>query len=300
MDPIALVPTDPLLRGVMLVLVAACVSFLASLGGLSGAFLLMPFQISVLGFTGAAVTPTNHLFNVVGIPSGVLRYGREGRMVGPLAAVVALGTVPGVILGSMARVSWLADPRHFKLFVGLVMALIASRLLDKARRGLLGRNASASPTCVGPVEVLSFDWRCIEYRFSGEMYRVSVPALFALSLVIGVIGGAYGIGGGAIIGPFLISWFGLPVFTTAGATLLGTFLSSLTGVVCFTVAGLHGHPELLPDWGTGLLLGLGGMVGIHFGASLQKHLPATLIEALLGVMVLGIALHYVVGAWGGR
>lgn len=295
MDPSLLLPTEPFLRSLSLVGAAFVVSLLASVGGLSGAFLLMPFQLSVLGFTGTAVTPTNHLFNVIGIPSGVLRYWREGRMVGPLAAVIAIGTVPGVVFGSAIRVSWLADPRVFKLFVGLVMALISSRLLDKVRQQFLRRKEPTEKTSFEPVEVLSWSWRRLEYRFSGQTWSVSVPGLFALSLVIGMIGGAYGIGGGAIIGPFLISWFGLPVFTTAGATLLGTFLTSLTAVVLFSVAGLMGVPDVMPDWSTGALLGLGGMAGIYLGARLQRRLPAVAIESLLGLMVFGLALKYILG-----
>ena len=61
-------------------LVAFVVSFFTSMGGVSGAFLLLPFQVSVLGFTSPAVSPTNLIFNIVAIPSGVYRYIREGRM----------------------------------------------------------------------------------------------------------------------------------------------------------------------------------------------------------------------------
>jgi uncharacterized protein len=43
--------------------------------------------------------------------------------------------------------------------------------------------------------------------------------------VVGVIGGIYSIGGGSIIAPFLVTVFGLPVYTVAGATLIGTFVT---------------------------------------------------------------------------
>ena len=76
-------------------LVAFIISFFTSMGGVSGAFLLLPFQMSVLGFTSPAVSATNQLFNIVAIPSGVVRYIREGRMVWPLTWVVIAGTLPG-------------------------------------------------------------------------------------------------------------------------------------------------------------------------------------------------------------
>jgi uncharacterized membrane protein YfcA len=44
-------------------LVAFVVSFLTSMGGISGAFLLLPFQMSVLGYTHPSVSSTNQLTN---------------------------------------------------------------------------------------------------------------------------------------------------------------------------------------------------------------------------------------------
>ncbi len=113
------------------VLLMLVVSMFTSTAGVSGAFLLMPFQVSVLGYTGLGVTPTNHLFNVVAIPSGVYRYVREGRMVWPLTFITLVATIPGVLLGSHVRMRSLADPVSFKLFMGLVLLAIGSRMVFK-------------------------------------------------------------------------------------------------------------------------------------------------------------------------
>jgi len=58
-------------------LVAFIVSFFTSMGGISGAFLLLPFQMSFLHFTSPAVSSTNFLYNIVAIPSGAYRYMKE-------------------------------------------------------------------------------------------------------------------------------------------------------------------------------------------------------------------------------
>ena len=102
-------------------LVGLVISFFTSMGGISGAFLILPFQMSILGFTSPAVTPTNLVFNVVGIPSAVYRYFKEGRMNWPLAWNIIVGTLPGLVLGLFIRVWYLPDPRAFKLFVGCVL-----------------------------------------------------------------------------------------------------------------------------------------------------------------------------------
>jgi len=133
--PTAGIEANPLLP----VCVAFVVSFFASMGGISGAFLLLPFQMSVLGYTAPSVSATNQFYNIVAIPSGVARYIREGRMVWPLVWVVVAGTLPGVLVGAFLRVRWLPDARDFKLFVGLVLLYIGFRmvrdLLRPARNG---------------------------------------------------------------------------------------------------------------------------------------------------------------------
>ena len=61
-----------------------------------------------------------------------------------------------------------------------------------------------------------------------------------LSLIVGLVGGVYGIGGGAIMAPFLVSFFGLPVHAVAGASLFATFLTSVAGVGFYSLlAPLH-------------------------------------------------------------
>src|SRR5512139_1549968 len=109
-------------------LVALVVSFFTSMGGVSGAFLLLPFQMSFLNFTSPSVSSTNFLYNIVAIPSGVYRYIKEGRMAWPLTTVVIAGTLPGVFLGYFIRVLYLPHPRAFKLFAGFVLLYIGLRL----------------------------------------------------------------------------------------------------------------------------------------------------------------------------
>lgn len=128
-------------------LVAFVVSFFTSMGGVSGAFLLLPFQMSFLGYTNPSVSATNQVFNIVAIPSGVYRYWREGRMVWPLTWVVIAGTLPGVFIGAIVRVAYLPDPKHFKLFAAGVLLYIGLKMirdLVKKMRGMATKRTAKS------------------------------------------------------------------------------------------------------------------------------------------------------------
>ena len=109
--------------------VAFTVSFFTSMAGISGAFLLLPFQMSVLGFTTTSVTSTNFLFNVTGTPGGIYRYIKECRFAWPVALIIVAGIIPGVLIGYYIRIKFLPDPKSFKLFVGFVLLFVALKLI---------------------------------------------------------------------------------------------------------------------------------------------------------------------------
>ena len=302
-------------------LIAFIVSFFTSMGGVSGAFLLLPFQVSILGFTSPAVSPTNLVYNIVGIPSGVYRYIREGRMAWPLTWTIIVGTLPGVFIGAIIRIKYLPDPGAFKFFVGCVLLYIGSRLLyelsgrvtskrtktkaldekfkeraNKIKTEQKARVASGLPP-EAVVKTIRFSFTRYEYEFYGEMFSFNTVGLLILTFVVGVIGGTYGIGGGAIIAPFLVAVFHLPVYTIAGAALMGTFLTSIAGVVFYTlIAPLYADTGLAiaPDWLLGFLFGIGGFAGMYCGARFQKFVPQKFIKLMLGLIITLLALRYVV------
>jgi uncharacterized membrane protein YfcA len=280
--------------------VAFLISFFASMGGLSGAFLLLPFNVSILGFNTPAVSATNHLYNSVAIPGGVYRYFKEGRMVWPLTAVIIFGTLPGVVLGTLIRVNYLPDPKNFKLFAAAVLLYIGFNLVrdllnKKKKQDKSLKNKTASENKVQPkVVVKQFSLFKIIYDFNDETFRINSIAIFFLCLAIGIVGGVYGIGGGAILAPILITVFALPVYTIAGPSLMGTFVTSLASVIFYQIIAPY-YPELnvAPNWMLGFLYGIGGFIGIYLGARAQKFMPAKFIKWILVFCIFVPAFKYI-------
>ena len=271
--------------------VAFTISFFTSMAGISGAFLLLPFQMSVLGFTTPSVTSTNFLFNVIGTPGGVYRYIREGRFAWPVALVIIAGIIPGVLAGYYVRILYLPDPKAFKIFVGVVLMLLAMKLFKDVwtRKPANTDVVSKFPDGVKNVSITVMTGH---FDFQGETYSFSTLGLLALSLAVGIIGGIYGIGGGSIIAPLLITVFHLPVYAVAGAVLLGTFVSSLAGVIFYTTVPISGALSG-PDWLLGILFGLGGLLGMYLGAKVQKLTSENWIKLILGAVVFMVAARYI-------
>jgi uncharacterized membrane protein YfcA len=147
------------------------------------------------------------------------------------------------------------------------------------------------------VRTVRFSFTNYTYEFYGETFSFNTIVLFTLTFIVGIVGGTYGIGGGAIIAPFLMAIFGLPVYTIAGAALLGTFLTSIAGVAFYTIiAPIYSETGLAiaPDWMLGALFGAGGFFGMYCGARLQKYFPARAIKIILGLAILFLAMKYII------
>jgi uncharacterized membrane protein YfcA len=244
---------------------AFVIAVVASPAGISGAVLLLPFQVSVLGTPSPAVTPTNLLYNVVATPGAIYRYRRQGQTGGRLTRLLVAGTVPGVVAGSVIRVGLLPGPRVFDLVVGAVLTPLGVWIA-------LSRPDS-------------------EARSAQAGHRIAPSLLVLLSAAVGCVGGIYGIGGGSILAPILIG-SGRPPSEVAPAALASTFVTSVAGVITFTILSVHQHAHVAPDWPTGIALGIGGLAGAYAGARIQSRLPDLLIRRVMGVLVLAIGTRY--------
>lgn len=246
---------------------AYLIAVLTTPAGISGAVLLLPFQVSVLGTPSPAVTPTNLLYNVIAAPGALYRYWRQKQTGGRLALILITGTVPGVIAGSVIRVELLPGAAVFDLVVAAVLVPLGAWL------ALTSPSDSAESD--RPARVLP------------------VPVLISLAAVVGCVGGIYGIGGGSILAPILIGSGRRPA-EVAPAALASTFVTSVAGVITFSVLSIHQHGPVAPDWPTGIALGIGGLAGGYTGARIQHRLPDLLIRRLVGVLVVAIGIRY---AW---
>ncbi len=235
--------------------------------GVSGAVFLLPVQLSVLHVPSPAVTPTNLLFNVVAGPGALLRYRRQGGLAGNLTRLLLWGTLPGVVLGAVIRVFAVPGPRVFRLIVAAVLLPLGIWLCLRAHRP-----AAAA-----------------------DRRPLSPRATKGLALIAGTIGGIYGIGGGSLLGPILVSR-GTPVGQVAPAALASTFVTSMVGALTYGLIALTTTGDVAPEWLLGICCGIGGLVGGYLGARLQPRVPETALRFLLGALATCLALLYTVQA----
>lgn len=227
--------------------------------------LLLPVQLSVLGVPVPSVTPTNLLYNIGSVPGGLLRFHRERRLKSPLSGLLLAGTLPGVIAGAIIRVELLSSSKAFTLIAAGVLLPMGLWLVLGAQR---------IP------------------RAEQEPSPRARRAIWVLALLIGTVGGIYGIGGGSLLAPILLI-AGFSAYKVAPATLSATFLTSFVGIAAYEVLQLTHGSAVAPDWILAAWLSVGGFLGSYVGARLQRRLPETSIRRLLGLIACLIAARYV-------
>ncbi len=247
-----------LMAGLILATVAAPV-------GVSGAVFLLPVQLSILQVPNPAVTPTNLVFNIVATPGALLRYRRSASLRSPLTRVLLGGTVPGVIVGAAIRVFLIPGPRLFRLVVAAILLPLGLWL------------------CIGPF---------VRPRRTAEPITFSYRSMAVLALAVGVVGGIYGVGGGSLLSPILVSR-GLPTRIVAPAALTATFVTSVAGAITYTVIAVASPGQhIAPQWTIGVVAGIGGLIGGYLGAFSQPKVPEESLRVVLGTLALATALLY--------
>lgn len=245
-------------------LCAFCLTLVTTPAGVSGAVLLLPVQLSVLRVSAAVATPTNLLFNVAATPGALLRFWRERRLVGSLSTLLLAGTLPGVIAGAVIHVELLSSSRAFTFVAAGVLLPLGLWLLLAAQRLPPSRSKPS---------------------------RGARRAIWLLALIVGTVGGIYGIGGGSLLAPILLA-YGFSAYEVAPATIAATFLTSIAGIATYQVLQLTHGGGITPDWVLGAWLGAGGFSGSYLGARLQRHLPEASIRRLLGLIACLVAVRY--------
>jgi len=130
---------------------------------------------------------------------------------------------------------------------------------------------------------------------SGEGGRLEVTPLVAVALVglgvvVGVASGLFGIGGGVIIVPSLVGFFGVSELIAKGTSLLAMIPTSITGSIANTRARLVKPLD-------GLAMGVAAAVASFPGALVAHLMPTRLSHVLFAVLVLAAAVQLGFRAW---
>jgi hypothetical protein len=117
-----------------------------------------------------------------------------------------------------------------------------------------------------------------------KLYISAIPPV-AIGFFVGILVAIMGVGGGFIMVPAMIYLLRMPTNVVIGTSLFQIiFVTALVTV-------LHSVENQAVDVILATLLLLGGVVGAQFGAKAGQKLRGEQLRALLGLIVVGVALQ---------
>ncbi|MEA2959070.1 MAG: uncharacterized protein QOJ58_4731 [Alphaproteobacteria bacterium] len=111
--------------------------------------------------------------------------------------------------------------------------------------------------------------------------------LAAIGTVAGIFSGLFGVGGGTVIVPLLIFWFGYGERLATGTSLAAIVIIGLIGALA--QGGVYGNVHVA----TGLLLSIPAAVGVVLGTAIQQRIPQRAVSYLFALLLVAIAVELI-------
>jgi len=102
-------------------------------------------------------------------------------------------------------------------------------------------------------------------------------------ILVGVAASFTGLGGGFLMVPLLM-FLGFSAQTAVGTSFLGIFVISVSALFA------HGRMAHV-DYKTGILLGVGGILGAQVGAYLLQFVPTQVFKKIFAGVLLALAIY---------
>jgi uncharacterized protein len=257
-----------------LVPVGFVVGTFGTLVGAGGGFLLTPILLLVYPHESPEVITSISLAVVfANALSGSIAYRRMRRIDVRSGLVLSLATVPGAVLGALF--TYALPRRLFNGLFGGFLLLCAAYLL------LRPRPVEAVVPRAGRVRRTLTDASGVTYSWS---YNRGVG--LAISLGVGFVSSALGIGGGVVHVPALVGLLGFPVHVATATSHFMLAIMAGTGTIAHVAAGAFHHGLRRT-----LALSIGVLIGAQLGARLSARVHGTWVMRSLAIALAAVGLR---------
>jgi uncharacterized membrane protein YfcA len=269
----------------------AAVGFLSGLFGVGGGFLLTPLLI-FSGIPPVVSVATVASQIVASSASAALSYWRR-RMVDPkLAVVLMLSGIVGTLIG-ITVFNALRSLGQLDLIIGIsyvtFLGTIGGLMLTESVRAIVNARRGRPAPLRKPGQHGWVHRLPIKMRFKRSKLYISIIPVVALGMGIGSLGALLGIGGGFILVPALIYLLRVPTNVVIGTSLIQIVATMAVATI------LHALTNFSVDIVLAIVLMVGGVIGAQFGARVGQNIRGDHLRALLGLLVLAVAIRFLFG-----
>jgi uncharacterized protein len=272
-----------LLTALVVLTVGLAVGIVSGLVGIGGGVLIVPFLyffyghpaifgVDVLSDAQIVLAHGTSLFIIVPTSlRGALAFHRRGLVewnaVWPIGLVSILAAMAG------ARLALELPPDLLRMTFGIFLLASGAQLV--LRRNAGDRGAAA-----------------------GEAPRLALPITIGSGVAIGLFSAILGVGGGIVAIPVLMYLVRLDVRRVAATSMGIIAITATAGTVSYMVSGFGaaGLPPLsigYVDVATGIVMFIGAVISVRWGARLNQRLQPRTLALMFGALFLMIGLQLV-------
>jgi uncharacterized membrane protein YfcA len=226
--------------------------WLGGLFGIGGGLMAIPALVALFAMDQALAQGTALVMIAPNVLLGFWRYRQHNPI--DIRSACLLGSCSIVSTYALAR--WAAN-----LDMHTMRLMFAAFLIALSAYMAWGLRSRTQDAVVEPRITLSKAW---------------FPLLGLLS---GVFSGLFTVGGGLVVAPALMKWFGVNKQTMAQGLALATVTpGAVVALATYAQAGKV-------DWSVGIPLAVGGMLSMSLGVALAHRLPERLLRLLFCVLM---------------
>ena len=266
------------------------VGLLSGIFGVGGGFLMTPLLI-FMGIAPPVAVGTEANQILASSVSGVMAHWRRGNVDVKMGIVLLIGGFIGSTLG-VFLFTWLRAlgqidvviSLSYVTFLGIIGALMVTEGL---RVWFANRKSSAQRR-----KLHQHTWlHGLPFKVRFRRSKLYISALLPLSIgiFVGILSAIMGVGGGFVMVPAMIYLLGMPT-----AVVVGTSLFQIIFVTA-NVTFLQSITNQTVDVLLALVLVFGSVIGAQLGTAAGSRLRGEQLRALLGLIVLGVALRMAYG-----
>jgi uncharacterized membrane protein YfcA len=215
----------------------ALVGFTLGLVGGGGSILAVPLMVYLIGVENPHVAIGTSAFAVaVNAGIGLLNHARIGNVKWRCGIIYAGAGICGALIGSTAGKAFNGQKLLF-LFAIVMVGVGVIMLRGRGDAGIPGAQCT----------------------------RENAPKVLAFGGLTGLFSGFFGIGGGFLIVPGLVSATNMPILDAVGTSLVAVTAFGLTTALNYAFSGLV-------DWNLAFVFIAGGVAGSFAGTKIAKRL----------------------------
>ncbi|MCL7749954.1 sulfite exporter TauE/SafE family protein [Halalkalibacter alkaliphilus] len=262
---------------VILLVVGLLGGTLGSLMGLGGGIVVVPAllmlgSLSFLDITPQVAVGTSLLIMIFTGISATIAYIKQKKVDYKSGLLFFSASGPGAIIGTWLNRGF--DTNSFQVYLGLFILFVSFILFIRKYLKPLPRSGKG-------IQRTYTDEEGIDYTYG---YRI-VPVL-AISFVVGMLSGLFGIGGGSLLVPAMIVLFAFPPHLAVATSMFIILLSAVVGSVSHMIQGNV-------NWVYALALIPGAWIGGTLGAAINRRLSSEKLVFFLRLMLIIMAFRLI-------